>query len=81
MKIPPSFIKESDLGDAQGYVSVNKNTLQHDRFPNVWSLGDSSNLPTSKTAAAIMSQTPVLISNLTNQWKKTCNPSKKYEGE
>ncbi|HAH48700.1 MAG TPA: pyridine nucleotide-disulfide oxidoreductase, partial [Planctomycetaceae bacterium] len=43
---PPTFIAESSLADENGWVDVNKNTLQHVRFPNVFALGDSSNLPT-----------------------------------
>lgn len=34
------------------------------RYPNVFSLGDASSLPNSKTAAAITSQAPVLVHNL-----------------
>lgn len=61
----PEFIKNSgDLGDAAGYVDVNPFTLQHKRYANIWGLGDSANLPTSKTAAAVMAQTPVLVNNL-----------------
>ncbi|NQV27825.1 MAG: pyridine nucleotide-disulfide oxidoreductase, partial [Rhodopirellula sp.] len=41
-----------------------KDTLQHVRYPNVFGLGDSSSLPTSKTGAAIRKQAPVLVKNL-----------------
>ena len=61
---PPDFIKQSPLADAGGWVEVDKHSLQHTRFPNVFSLGDASSLPTSKTAAAIRSQAPVLVENL-----------------
>jgi len=61
----PGFIKASPLADpANGFVNVDKETLQHVKYENVFSLGDCSNLPTSKTAAAITSQAPVLVSNL-----------------
>ena len=42
--------------EATGYVDVDKETLQHLKFKNVFSLGDCANLPTSKTAAAISSE-------------------------
>ncbi len=61
---PPTFIKQSPLADSAGWVEVDKVTLQHPRFPNVFSLGDASSLPTSKTAAAIRAQSPVLVANL-----------------
>lgn len=60
----PGFVADSALAASDGWVDVNKHTLQHARFPNVFSLGDASNLPTSKTAAAIRKQAPVLVSNL-----------------
>jgi len=52
---PPKFIRESGLGDAAGYVDVDKYTLQHKKHKNIWSLGDCSSLPNSKTAAAVFS--------------------------
>ncbi|TYJ55041.1 hypothetical protein B9479_004264 [Cryptococcus floricola] len=61
---PLNFIKTSPLADAAGWVDVSKDTLQHSKYPNVFSLGDASSLPTSKTAAAITGQTPVLTHNL-----------------
>ncbi len=61
---PPAFIARSPLADAEGWVDVDRYTLQHVRFPNVFALGDSSSLPTSKTGAAIRKQAPVLVRNL-----------------
>jgi sulfide:quinone oxidoreductase len=60
----PAVVAESPLANAAGFVEVDKGTLQHVRYPNVFSLGDASSLPTSKTAAAIRAQMPVLIMNL-----------------
>ena len=60
----PDFIKESPLANAKGWVDVDPVTLQHNRYPNVFSAGDASSLPTSKTAAAARKQAPVLVSNL-----------------
>ncbi|MCL6437068.1 MAG: NAD(P)/FAD-dependent oxidoreductase [Rubrobacteraceae bacterium] len=60
----PDFIKSSPLANESGYVEVDKHTLQHVRYPNVFALGDASNLPTSKTGAAIRKQAPVLVYNL-----------------
>ncbi|MGI0491029.1 FAD/NAD(P)-binding oxidoreductase [Alkalinema pantanalense CENA528] len=61
---PPDFIKQSALANEAGWVDVHKHTLQHNRYPNVFSLGDASSLPTSKTAAAARKQAPVLVHNL-----------------
>ncbi|MDX2199917.1 MAG: FAD/NAD(P)-binding oxidoreductase [Phycisphaerae bacterium] len=61
---PPDVIKRSPLADAAGWADVDKHTLRHARFANVYSLGDCSNLPTSKTGAAIRKQAPTVVANL-----------------
>jgi sulfide:quinone oxidoreductase len=61
---PPDVIKDSPLADAAGWVNVDRHTMQHPEFTNVFSLGDASSLPTSKTGAAIRKQAPVLVHNL-----------------
>ncbi len=63
----PDFIKDSPLRDqtnALGYVEIDKNTMQHSRFPNIFALGDCTNAPCSKTGAAIRKQAPVVVTNL-----------------
>jgi sulfide:quinone oxidoreductase len=61
----PDVIKNSELASTPaGWVDVHKHTLQHERFPNVFALGDCSSLPTSRTGAAIRKQAPVLVENL-----------------
>jgi eukaryotic sulfide quinone oxidoreductase len=61
---PLDFIKSSPIADAAGWVDVDQATLRHKKFENVWAIGDCSSLPTSKTAAAITAQAPVLTENL-----------------
>jgi eukaryotic sulfide quinone oxidoreductase len=65
----PSYIKESDLSDAAGWVNVDKETTQHVEYPNIFSLGDSSSLPTSKTAAGTsqLNQAAAAQSGITSQ--------------
>ncbi|KAF9583889.1 hypothetical protein BGW38_008205 [Lunasporangiospora selenospora] len=60
----PDFIKSSSLSNADGWVDVNKETLRHNKYANVYAIGDCSSLPTSKTAAAITAQSAVLKNNL-----------------
>ncbi|RDH79930.1 NAD(P)/FAD-dependent oxidoreductase [Mycolicibacterium moriokaense] len=62
----PEWIKSSTLaaGDANGYVEVDKHTLQHVRYPNVFALGDAGSTPNSKTGAAIRNQAPVVVANI-----------------
>lgn len=62
----PDWIKASRLstGDALGYVEVDKHTMQHVRYPNVFALGDAGSTPNSKTGAAIRKQAPVVVENI-----------------
>ncbi len=68
---PPSFLATSPLADKDGWVSVDKATLRHKQFSNVFALGDCSSLPTSKTGAAIRKQAPVVVANLIAAMKGT----------
>ncbi|WP_322488194.1 FAD/NAD(P)-binding oxidoreductase [Chloroflexus sp.] len=75
----PDVIKSSALAHSSGWVDVDQYTLQHKRYPNVFSLGDCANLPTSKTGAAIRKQAPVLVANLTAAIAKETLPAT-YDG-
>lgn len=77
----PAFVRESPLADAGGWLDVDKYSLQHPRYPNVFSLGDASGLPTSKTGAAIRKQAPVLVENLLAQLHgKSADSPASYDG-
>jgi len=78
----PTWIKESPLADPAspfGYMEVDKFTLQHTRFPNIFGLGDCTNTPNSKTAAAVRKQAPALVANLMAA-RKAQAAVKKYDG-
>lgn len=74
------FVAGSPLANAAGYVDVDDATLQHKKFANVWSAGDASSLPTSKTAAAITAQAPVLVRNLVQALEKKGTAEAGYDG-
>lgn len=75
----PDVIKKSKLAASTGWVEVNKQTTQHVRYANVFALGDCSNLPTSKTGAAIRKQAPTTVANLMAAIKGRPLP-KHYDG-
>lgn len=77
---PLDWIKKSPLADAAGWVDVNAGTLQSTKYENVFSLGDASSLPTSKTAAAITAQTPVLSANLVSLMQNGKIAGATYDG-
>jgi sulfide:quinone oxidoreductase len=67
----PDFVKNSPLANAAGWVDVDKHSLQHVKYANIFSLGDASSLPTGKTGAAIRKQVPVLVQNLLSTMKSS----------
>ena len=63
----PDWLKATPLADPEnpaGYVQVDKHTMRHTRYPDVFALGDAGSTPNSKTGAAIRKQAPVVVENL-----------------
>jgi sulfide:quinone oxidoreductase len=63
-QVPPDFIRDSELADAAGWCEVDHATLQHPRWPNVFSLGDVCSAPNAKTGAAARKQAVIVAENL-----------------
>jgi sulfide:quinone oxidoreductase len=57
-------IGRAGMGDDLNFVPTNKNTLQSVKWPNVWVIGDATNVPTSKAGAAIHFESDVLLDNI-----------------
>ncbi len=62
----PDFIKQSPLANAAGWVDVHPKTLQHNKYPNIFGLGDATSTPNAKTAAAVRKQVPIVVDNILN---------------
>ncbi|MDR0431421.1 MAG: NAD(P)/FAD-dependent oxidoreductase [Tannerellaceae bacterium] len=81
----PTFVRESGLGWTEGkfadenWVMVDKETMVHTKYSNIISLGDCSDLPTSKTSAAIRVQVPLAAKNLISLMEGKA-PGEKYNG-
>jgi sulfide:quinone oxidoreductase len=65
----PDVIRQSGLSWAdkwtdQGWVEVDKQTLRHLRFPDIFALGDVAGVPKGKTAASVKWQVPVVEDHL-----------------
>ncbi|MCF6204935.1 MAG: NAD(P)/FAD-dependent oxidoreductase [Methylococcaceae bacterium] len=60
----PDFIKSSPLANEGGWVDVHQGTLQHNKFSNIFGLGDVTSTPNAKTAAAVRKQVPVVVDNI-----------------
>jgi sulfide:quinone oxidoreductase len=60
-----AYVERSpDLGDALGFVPTDKRTLQTPRRPNVFALGDATDLPTSKAGSVTHFEAEVLTENI-----------------
>ena len=60
----PDFIKASPLADETGWLNVDQHSLRHVDYDNIWGLGDATNTPNAKTAAAVRKQAPIVALNL-----------------
>jgi sulfide:quinone oxidoreductase len=58
------FIGVSGLGDDMNFVPVDKHTLQHEQYKNIFVLGDAAALPTSKAGSVAHFAAEKLFENL-----------------
>lgn len=68
----PEVIRQSGLSWAakwtdQGWVEVDKATLRHLRYPEMFAVGDVAGVPKGKTAASVKWQVPVVEDHLVAQ--------------
>lgn len=57
------FVARSGLGDELNYVPVDKHTLQAKAFENIFAVGDSSDIPTSKAGSVAHFSAEIFIDN------------------
>ncbi|XP_075218380.1 sulfide quinone oxidoreductase [Lycorma delicatula] len=79
MSSPSELQNATSIVDSTGYLNVNKNTLQHQIYSNIFGIGDCTNLPTSKTAAAVAAQGKVVCNNLLSVMRGE-KPRAEYNG-
>lgn len=61
---PPNCLLGSPISDQNGFVDVEKTTMRHKKYSNIFAIGDCANSPNGKTAAAVAGQTGVIKANL-----------------
>jgi len=64
MGSPSALSSNKELTDAAGFLNVNKETLQHTKYPNIFGIGDCTSVPVAKTAAAVAAQLGIMRKNL-----------------
>jgi sulfide:quinone oxidoreductase len=58
------FVGRSGLGDDMNFIPVDKHTLQHQQYPNLFVIGDAAALPTSKAGSVAHFEAEVLTENI-----------------
>ncbi len=81
--IPPheghKVIKESGLGDREGFVPTDRHTLKVIDKDKMYAIGDCSNLPVSKSGAVSHFSSKALVNNIKAELKGK-EPIHKYKG-
>lgn len=75
----PDEIGKSEIGSEKGWVPVNKETLQHVKYKNVFAIGDIAAIPMGKTGGTVRKQYKVLVDNVIAVMEGK-EPSAKFSG-
>lgn len=64
---------------AGGWLEVDRETLRHRRYPNVFGVGDINGTPRGKTAATVKQSVPLVVNNLIDVIAGR-DPSRRFNG-
>lgn len=78
--VAPKFVQDSVLVNANKWLDVDKHTMQHTKYENIYGLGDVAGTPNAKTGAAIRKQVPVVVDNIATMIKNDHLGKKTYNG-
>jgi len=67
-------------GTAKGWLEVDRETLQHRRYKNVFGIGDVCGIPVGKTGGSARHQGPIVVGNLISVMEKKEELSLKFDG-
>ncbi len=83
--VPPhrgqKVIEDSALGDERGWVPVDKNTLKHTKFENILAIGDTTNIPISKSGSVAHYEASVAADAIMASVKGEAPPKHIYDGK
>ena len=78
--VPPNMgdaaMERSGLGDEMNYIPTDKHTLQAKAHPNIFVIGDATDVPTSKAGSVAHFEAEVLTENILHYMKGEPLPSK-----
>src|SRR5690242_16120858 len=83
--VPPhrgqKVIEDSGLGDERGWVPVDKNTLRHARFERIWAIGDTTNIPISKSGSVAHYEASVAAADIVAAVRGEAPSAHVYDGK
>ena len=83
--VPPhrgaKLIEDSKLGDQRGWIPVDKNTLKHVEHPEIWALGDATNIPISKSGSVAHYEASICAAEVVAAVKGEPAPAHVYDGK
>jgi sulfide:quinone oxidoreductase len=81
--VPPhrgaTYIDDRELADEDGWIIVDKDRLQSKAYPNIFAVGDTTDLPISKAGSTAHYQAKVAAKNITKLIKEG-KLNAKYDG-
>lgn len=82
--IPPhrgsGVIEESGLGDEEGWVPTDEESLRINAWDDVYALGDATDIPICKAGSTAHYQAPVVAENIESEIRGS-EPEAKYDGK
>lgn len=75
----PKEIAKSDVASSSGWIPVNQETLQHVKYPNIFSLGDIAAISLGKTGGSVRKQYKIAANNIISAIKNE-ELTDKYDG-
>jgi sulfide:quinone oxidoreductase len=82
--IPPhrgaELISRSGLGDAQGWLETDRHTLEAKKFPDIYGIGDATDIPVSKSGSAAHFEAKVLAERLVDKIRGSDDEPSTYDG-
>jgi sulfide:quinone oxidoreductase len=83
--VPPhrgqQVIEKSGLGDERGWVPVDKNTLKHTKLADIWAVGDTTDIPISKSGSVAHYEATVAAAEIAAEVKGEAPPMHVYDGK
>ncbi len=73
-------VRDSGLGDEDGFIPTHRHTLKADGYDNIYVIGDATSLPISKAGSTAHYQADIVVENVISELRGL-TPSRFYNGK